>query len=64
MGAKSENKTTSSPKAISTKLSVLFVPMLVVPGNHDMKLPDGCRGAEDIIGWNVEDHVVEETDRL
>lgn len=41
-----------------------FVPMLVVPGNHDMKLPDGCRGAEDIIGWNVEDHVVEETDRL
>lgn len=41
-----------------------FIPMLVVPGNHDMRLPDGCRGADEIIGWNADDHLAEEADRL
>ena len=37
---------------------------LIVPGNHDMFLPDGCRNGAEIETWNLEDHMEDELKRL
>ena len=36
----------------------------IVPGNHDIFLPEGCRGSSEIIKWNKEDHLSDEVKRL
>ena len=32
---------------------------VIVPGNHDIDLPEGCRTAADIGNWKLEDHLDE-----
>lgn len=39
------------------------IPTLIVPGNHDMILPDDCRNINDILSWNKIEHLEEELDR-
>lgn len=45
-----------------------WVPLLIVPGNHDMVLPDDSRGIEEITNWSknnvLDDHLDEELDKL
>lgn len=36
----------------------------IVPGNHDMDLPEGCRDAAIIETWNEDEHLEEELNRL
>lgn len=36
----------------------------IVPGNHDMILPNGSRGAKEIASWNKDEHLSEELERL
>ncbi len=40
------------------------IPTLIVPGNHDMVLPSDSRTAHDINGWNKDEHLSEELNRL
>lgn len=45
-----------------------WVPAFIVPGNHDMILPDDCRGITEIIQWHknkcLDEHMAEEMHRL
>ena len=41
-----------------------FIRLLIVPGNHDIVLPKGCRDAKEIESWNLDEHLSEETDRM
>ena len=41
-----------------------FIPLMIVPGNHDMVLPTGCREAAEILAWNRNEHLEEEIVRL
>lgn len=41
-----------------------FIPTWIVPGNHDMILSDGSRGANDIKKWDKEEHLPNELNRL
>lgn len=41
-----------------------FVPLMIVPGNHDMVLPAGCRDAAEILTWNRDEHLADEIERL
>lgn len=49
---------------LSEALSCGFIHTKIVPGNHDMILPKGSRGAEEIKAWNKDEHLSEELDRL
>ena len=49
---------------LSETLSCGFIHTKIVPGNHDMVLPVGSRGAKEIEAWNKEEHLSEELDRL
>ncbi|EHQ89551.1 metallophosphoesterase [Desulfosporosinus youngiae] len=49
---------------LSEALSCGFIHTKIVPGNHDMILPKGSRGAEEIKVWNKDEHLFEELDRL
>lgn len=50
-----------------SRMSEIFncgnIPTLIVPGNHDMLLPDGCREIKDILAWDRKGHLDEELDR-
>lgn len=41
-----------------------FIPTLVVPGNHDMVLPEDSRTATDIEKWNKDEHMFSELEKL
>ena len=41
-----------------------FIHTEIVPGNHDMYLPENCRSAADILTWKREEHLEEELHRL
>ena len=41
-----------------------FINTLVVPGNHDIKLSKGCRGANKILNWNKDEHLGTELDKM
>lgn len=45
-----------------------WIPTFIVPGNHDMYLPQGCRGIDEIMNWNHQkclgEHIEEEIHRL
>lgn len=49
---------------LSKSLNCGFIHTKIVPGNHDMILPEGSRGAEEIKTWNKDEHLSEELDRL
>jgi len=49
---------------LSEALSCGFIHTKIVPGNHDMILPKGSRGAKEIEAWNKDEHLSEELDRL
>lgn len=49
---------------LSIVLNCGFIHSKIVPGNHDMVLPEGSRGAGEIGKWNKEEHLSEELDRL
>ena len=49
---------------LSEALNCGFIHTKIVPGNHDMILPDGSRGAKEIKDWNKEEHLSEELDLL
>lgn len=40
------------------------IPIMIVPGNHDMVLPKGARTAAIIETWNKDEHLYGELDRL
>lgn len=46
------------------KLVNSFVHLMIVPGNHDMYLPEDSRGVKEIEGWNKDEHLQEELTRL
>lgn len=39
-----------------------YIHTKIVPGNHDMLLPDGCRDAKEIERWDKSEHLQEEID--
>ena len=42
-----------------------YIPTMIVPGNHDMLLPQGCRDVKEIEQWkNLDEHLDEEMLRL
>ena len=41
-----------------------FIPIYIVPGNHDMDLPVGCRDAATIESWNKQEHLSDELKRM
>lgn len=49
---------------LSEALSCGFIHTKIVPGNHDMILPKGSRGAKEIESWDKNEHLSEELDRL
>lgn len=49
---------------MSEMLDCGFIHSKIVPGNHDMSLPDGSRTAAEIEKWNKEDHLQDELDRM
>ena len=49
---------------LQTEIGCKRIPLLIVPGNHDMFLPDGCRDFDEILTWNKDEHLDEELDRL
>lgn len=49
---------------LSEALSCGFIHTKIVPGNHDMILPEESRGASEIETWNKDEHLSEELDRL
>jgi len=51
-------------RQLSEALKCGFIHTQIVPGNHDMILPEGSRGAKEIQGWNKDEHLYEELDRL
>ncbi len=51
-------------KDISQSFNCGFIKTKIVPGNHDMFLPEGSRGSKEIEYWNKDEHLIEELDRL
>ncbi len=49
---------------LSKQFNCGFINTFVVPGNHDMDLPDDCRDANEIITWEKADHLADEQTRL
>lgn len=48
----------------ASKLVNAYIPTMIVPGNHDMVLPEGSRTAADIEKWNKEEHLFGELDEM
>lgn len=49
---------------LSKRLNCGYINTLIVPGNHDMVLPEGSRKACDIAQWNKNDRLDEELQKL
>ena len=49
---------------LGNTLNCGMIHTIIVPGNHDMYLPDGCRNGAEIETWKLEDHMEEELKRL
>ena len=49
---------------MSATLKCGFIPSKIVPGNHDIVLPEDCRKAEDILSWKKSEHLEEEINRM
>ena len=53
---------------LGNSLDCGFIPILIVPGNHDMSLPDDARGIDTILSWEksgtLDIHMDEELQRL
>lgn len=49
---------------LGKKLNCGFIKTFIVPGNHDMVLPEGSRKASDIEQWDKNDHLDEELKKL
>lgn len=49
---------------IASTVQNVFIPIMIVPGNHDMFLPEDSRTAAVIEKWNKDEHLQSETDRL
>ena len=49
---------------LSDQFKCGFIDTFIVPGNHDMDLPDDCRDANEIISWKKDDHLTDEQARL
>lgn len=49
---------------LGNALNCGMIHSVIVPGNHDMYLPDGCRNGAEIETWNLEDHIEDELSRL
>lgn len=49
---------------LSDSLNCGFITTAIVPGNHDLLLPEGCRGASQIESWDKEEHLPDELQRL
>lgn len=49
---------------LSKALNCGFINTKIVPGNHDMILPEGSRGGAEIKNWNKDEHLYEELDCL
>lgn len=50
---------------LSTELNCGFINTMIVPGNHDMYLPEDSRGVVEIEAWNNKDeHLSDELQRL
>lgn len=41
-----------------------FIPLILVPGNHDMDLPKDCRTSAEILEWDKDERLDEECARL
>lgn len=41
-----------------------WVEMFIVPGNHDLELPEGCRDATEILSWNKNNYLESELNRM
>ena len=50
--------------ALRSKAKTPFIPFFLVPGNHDLYLPDGSRDIKVIEKWKLVDHLPDELDRL
>lgn len=49
---------------LGNELSCGKIVTAIVPGNHDLYLPDGSREIEEILTWNKDEHLDEENERL
>ena len=49
---------------LADTLNCGFIPIYIVPGNHDMDLPNDCRDAATIEKWDLQEHLSEELDRM
>lgn len=49
---------------MSETLDCGFIHSKIIPGNHDMSLPEGSRTATEIEKWNKENHLQDELDRM
>ena len=49
---------------LAAALKCGFIYTEIVPGNHDMNLPEDCRDASTIETWNMEEHIDDELNRL
>lgn len=49
---------------MSERLDCGFIHSKIIPGNHDMSLPEGSRTATEIEKWNKEEHLQDELDRM
>lgn len=49
---------------MSATLNCGFIPVALVPGNHDIILPEDSRTALEIEKWNKEDHLQDELDKM
>lgn len=49
---------------MSAALKCGFIHTKIIPGNHDMDLPEDSRTAAEIEKWNKEDHLPDEIDRM
>ena len=47
-------------KELSDEFNCGFIPTCIVPGNHDIVLEDGCRSADEILSWKLDEHIDEE----
>lgn len=49
---------------LSDDLDCGFIPTYIVPGNHDMDIPEGCRDAAMIESWDKQEHLGDELNRM
>ena len=49
---------------LSDDLDCGFIPTYIVPGNHDMDIPGGCRDAAMIESWDKQEHLGDELNRM